>query len=190
MAMERAQERPPDAARAAERLDRRHARMRLAAKRGLDLALALAMLLALVPLVVLAALLLLLDDEGWMERRDRLGRDGRALGLWRFRPLPGRLGRSLERLGVRELPLLFSVVAGRLSFVGPRALPPDIGAGSDPTRPRRLMAPGLIGPAQRWATDADSASELDDAYVQQWSLRGDLRLLACVRCRPPVAARR
>jgi lipopolysaccharide/colanic/teichoic acid biosynthesis glycosyltransferase len=187
MAMERAQKRPPDVARAAERLHRPHARLRLAAKRCLDLALALAMLLALVPLVVLAALLLLLDREGWVERRDRLGRDGLPLGLWRFRPLPGRLGRSLERLGVRELPLLFSVVVGRLSFVGPRALPPET---ADHPGPRRLMTPGLIGPAQRWATDPDSASELDDAYVQQWSLRGDLRLLTCVRCRPPVAARR
>jgi lipopolysaccharide/colanic/teichoic acid biosynthesis glycosyltransferase len=39
------------------------------------------------------------------------------------------------------------------------------------------MAPGLIGPAQRWATDADSASRLDDDYVARWSLRADLRLL-------------
>ena len=52
------------------------------------------------------------------------------------------------------------------------------------------MAPGLIGPAQRWATDAETASELDDAYVEGWSLLGDLRLLTCIRCRPPMAARR
>jgi lipopolysaccharide/colanic/teichoic acid biosynthesis glycosyltransferase len=188
IAMERAQERPPDVGTAAQRLDRPRARVRLASKRGFDLALALAMIVALLPMIALAGLLLLCADGGWVERRVRLGRDERPLRLWRFRPLPGPLGRALERIGVCELPLLFFVVAGRLSFVGPRALPPDTGAGY--TGPRRLMAPGLIGPAQRWATDADSASELDDAYVEEWSLRGDLRLLTCVRYRPPVAVRR
>jgi lipopolysaccharide/colanic/teichoic acid biosynthesis glycosyltransferase len=92
----------------------------------------------------------------------------------------------LERIGVREVPLLLSVLAGRLSFVGPRALPPGTGYGG----PRRLMTPGLVGPAQRWATDPDSASELDDEYVEAWSLLGDLRLLTSGRRRRPVAVRR
>jgi lipopolysaccharide/colanic/teichoic acid biosynthesis glycosyltransferase len=188
MAMERAQERPPDVVGAAERLQASHARARLAAKRVLDLVLALAMLAALLPLTLVAALLLLTEDDGWLERRERLGRAGRPLRLWRFRPLPGSFGRALERVGVREVPMLVAVVAGRLSFVGPRALPP--GADASHGSPRRLMAPGLIGPAQRWAKDADTASELDDAYVREWSLLGDLRILTCVRCRPPVAVRR
>jgi lipopolysaccharide/colanic/teichoic acid biosynthesis glycosyltransferase len=183
--MERAQERPPDVIGAAERLLRPRARARLVAKRAFDVALALVLLVALLPLIVLAAVLLV-GSEGWLERRDRLGRDGRVLRLWRFRPLPGRVGRALERAGVRELPLLLSVMGGGLSFVGPRALPPeerDFG-------PRRLMTPGLIGPAQRWATDPATAAELDDAYVEEWSLRGDLRLLTSSRRRPPVAVRR
>ena len=67
--------------------------------------------------------------------------------LSRFRELPGAFGRLLARIGARELPLLFAVLRGRLSFVGPRALPPGTGHGH--TGPRRLMAPGLTGPAQR-----------------------------------------
>jgi lipopolysaccharide/colanic/teichoic acid biosynthesis glycosyltransferase len=184
--MERAQIRPPDAGSAARRLHGPHARVRLGAKRALDVVLALAMLAALLPLLVLAWLLLLPSGEGWIERRVRLGRDGRELRLRRFRPLPGRLGRALERIGVRDVPLLAAVLAGRLSFVGPRALPPGTGYGGA----RRLMAPGLVGPAQRWATDPDLASELDDAYVEAWSLLGDLRLLTSVRRRPSIAARR
>jgi lipopolysaccharide/colanic/teichoic acid biosynthesis glycosyltransferase len=183
--MERAQERPPDVIGAAERLLRRRARFRLAAKRAFDVALALAMLVALLPLFMLATALLA-GRGGWLERRVRLGRDGRSLRLWRFRPLPGRFGRVLERAGVRELPLLLSVIGGGLSFVGPRALLPDErGFG-----PRRLMTPGLVGPAQRWATDAATAASLDDAYVEEWSLRGDLRLLTSFRRRPPLAVRR
>jgi lipopolysaccharide/colanic/teichoic acid biosynthesis glycosyltransferase len=182
--MERAQERPADVIGAAERLLQPRARLRLAAKRTFDLALALVLLGALLPLILLAAVLLL-GRGGWLERRARAGRDGRVLRLWRFRPLPGAVGRTLERAGVRELPLLVSVIGGGLSFVGPRALPPDERAYG----PRRLMAPGLIGPAQRWATDAATAAQLDDAYVEEWSLRGDLRLLTSLR-RRPVPVRR
>ena len=183
--MERAQERPPDVIGAAERLLRPRARVRLGAKRAFDLALALVLLLALLPLILLVAVLLA-GSDGWLERRDRLGRDGRPLRLWRFQPLPSGVGRALERAGVRELPLLLSVIGGGLSFVGPRALSLD----ERDFGPRRLMAPGLIGPAQRWATDPVTAVELDDGYVQEWSLRGDLRLLTSSRRRPPVAVRR
>jgi lipopolysaccharide/colanic/teichoic acid biosynthesis glycosyltransferase len=76
---------------------------------------------------------------------------------------------------VRELPLLIAVLRGRLSFVGPRALPPGTGAGH--TGPRRLMAPGLMGPAQRACGASDDADALDDAYVEHWTLRGDARML-------------
>ena len=183
--MERAQERPPDVIGAAERLLRQRARFRLGAKRAFDFALALVLLVALLPLILLVAVLLV-GRAGWLERRERLGRDGRPLHLWRFRPLPGGVGRVLERAGVRELPLLLSVIGGGLSFVGPRALALD----ERDFGPRRLMAPGLIGPAQRWATDPATAAELDDTYVQEWSLRGDLRLLTSSSRRPPVAVRR
>jgi lipopolysaccharide/colanic/teichoic acid biosynthesis glycosyltransferase len=186
--MERAQERPADVARAAQRLTGPRARVSLGAKRAIDVALALAMLCSLLPVLVLVVVLLLVDGGGWLERRVRIGRDDRLLRLARFRPLPGRLGRALERIGACELPLLMAVVAGRLSFVGPRAIAPESGAGA--RGPRRLMAPGLTGPAQRWATDAQTAAALDDTYVEEWSLLGDLRLMAGVRCRRPMPVQR
>ena len=90
-----------------------------------------------------------------IERRVRLGRTAARSSSSRFRELPGgAFGRALERVGARELPLLLAVLRGRLSFVGPRALPPGTDAGH--TGPRRLMAPGLIGPAQRVCADAAS----------------------------------
>jgi len=150
---------------AATRLARPHARVGLAVKRLADVVLALAMLVALIPLFVAVLLLLGFAGEGVIERRTRLGRDGRRLTLIRFRTLPGgSVGRWLERAGARELPLLLTVLRGRMSFVGPRPVAP----GSAYTGPRRLLAPGLIGP--------DPASA--DAYVEQWTLWNDARLLA------------
>jgi lipopolysaccharide/colanic/teichoic acid biosynthesis glycosyltransferase len=176
------QDRSPDVQRAAQRLGLRRARAGLAVKRGLDVLLSLLMLVVLAPVTLLVCVLLAGAGGGWLEHRVRLGRDGRPVRLARFRELPGGFGRALERVGARDVPLLTEVLAGRLSFVGPRPLAPGTAAGF--TGPRRLMAPGLTGPAQRWATDDQSASELDDAYVVRWTLLQDLRLLLCLRCSP------
>jgi lipopolysaccharide/colanic/teichoic acid biosynthesis glycosyltransferase len=174
-AIDRRRDRSPDVERAAQRLARPRARVALVLKRLVDVVLALTMLVALLPVLIAVVLLLAFAGEGWTERRLRLGRNGRSVVLTRFRELPGgALGRALERIGARELPLLLAVLRGRLSFVGPRALPPGPGH----TGPRRLMAPGLTGPAQRRCGDADEANELDDAYVAHWSLWVDARLLA------------
>jgi lipopolysaccharide/colanic/teichoic acid biosynthesis glycosyltransferase len=180
-AMERRLDRSPDVERAAARLGRPPARAALVVKRLLDIVLAAVMLLALLPLFAVVVALLLLAGEGWIEQRVRLGRDGRPIVLTRFCELPGgAFGRALERIGARELPLLFAVLRGRLSFVGPRVLPP--GTGSGHTGPRRLVAPGLTGPAQLGYPGA--GDELDDAYVERWTLWHDALMLAG-RCPKP-----
>jgi lipopolysaccharide/colanic/teichoic acid biosynthesis glycosyltransferase len=177
--------RTPDVAQAAQRLRRPSLRAALVAKRCLDILLAVLALVALLPVILLMVVAHLGDDGGWIERQLRLGRDGRPVALMRFRAIPGGLGDALERLGARDVLLLFAVLRGQLSFVGPRALAPGTEAGH--TGPRRLMAPGLTGPAQRWAADPDSAAQLDDAYVARWSLAGDLRLLSgAARRRTPT----
>jgi lipopolysaccharide/colanic/teichoic acid biosynthesis glycosyltransferase len=174
-AMERQEDRSPDVARAAQRLRRPLARVSLALKRLCDIVLALVMLVALLPLLIVVVLLLAFAGDGWIEKRVRLGRNGRSVVLVRFRELPGGgFGRALERIGARELPLLLAVLRGRVSFVGPRALAPGTGAGY--TGPRRLMAPGLTGPAQRGGDGCDGDS-LDDAYVANWPLWRDAQLL-------------
>lgn len=173
--MEYGLDRSPDVERAAERLARPHARAALATKRGVDVVLATVLLVAVVPLLLIVVVLLAFGGDGLVERRKRLGRHGRAVMLTRFRALPGgAFGRGLERVGARELPLLVSVLRGRLSFVGPRVMEPGTDAGY--VGPRRLMAPGLTGPAQLGCAKA-SAGALDDAYVERWSLWNDLQML-------------
>jgi lipopolysaccharide/colanic/teichoic acid biosynthesis glycosyltransferase len=173
--MERKLDRSPDVERAAERLARPLARVALGCKRALDIALALAMIVAVAPLLLVVLLLLLFDGEAFIEQRVRLGRHGTPVVLSRFPELPGSFGRLLERSGARELPLLFAILRGRISFVGPRVLPPGNGYGR--TGPRRLMAPGLTGPAQLGCQADGSGAELDDAYVESWSLWNDAVML-------------
>jgi len=175
-AMERKEDRSPDVARAAQRLAKPRARVSLALKRLADVLLASLMLVALLPVLIVVLVLLGLAGDGWFEKRERLGRNGHTVVLRRFAELPGgALGRGLERVGARELPLLLTVLRGHLSFVGPRALAPGTGAGY--TGPRRLMAPGLTGPAQRRSGGGAEADGLDDAYVAHWTLWRDAQLL-------------
>ena len=64
-------------------------------KRTVDMLLALVMIVALLPvLIAVVALLLFAGDGGWIEKRQRLGRNGRSVTLTRFRELPGG-GRAL-----------------------------------------------------------------------------------------------
>lgn len=171
-----------DVARAALRLARPRTRLALGLKRLADVLLALLMLVALLPILVAVVALLAFAGDAWTERLPRAGRGGRTFAVTRFAPLPGRVGVALERIGARDLPLLLAVLRGRLSFVGPRALPRPEGIG-----PRQLMAPGLLGPAQCRGAEHAEADALDDAYVAHWSLWTDAKLLAG---RPPRRARR
>ena len=147
-AMEREQDRSPDVERAAQRLARprcpRRARRQAAARRACSRSRCSSRCCRCSLLVVV---LLRVRRRRRLDRAARAARPPRPRRSCssRFRELPGgAFGRALERIGARELPLLFAVLRGRLSFVGPRALPPGTGAGH--TGPRRLMAPGLTGP--------------------------------------------
>lgn len=108
------------------------------AKRLLDLLLALAGLLALWPFMAVAALWVRLDSPGpVLFRQERVGLHGRPFRILKFRtmrdaPLPGRqitVGRDpritrsggwLRAAKLDELPQLFNVLKGEMSFVGPR----------------------------------------------------------------------
>ncbi len=92
------------------------------------------------------------------------------------------LGRRLRRYSLDELPQLWNVVRGDMSLVGPRpALPTEVaGYGIDPRR-RLVVKPGVTG---LWQVSGRSdltwpeSVRLDLRYVDNWSLRLDLKILA------------
>ena len=74
--MERRVDRSPDVERAAARLARPRSRAALLTKRLIDVGLAAAMLVSLLPLFLFVLALLAFAGEGWLESRVRLGRHG------------------------------------------------------------------------------------------------------------------
>ena len=97
-------------------------------------------------------------------------------------PRVTRVGRFLRRSSLDELPQLVNIVLGHMSLVGPRpALPAEVAAYERDARRRLVVKPGLTGLWQvsgRSDLSWDETVRLDQSYVDNWSLRMDLNILA------------
>jgi lipopolysaccharide/colanic/teichoic acid biosynthesis glycosyltransferase len=182
------------------------------AKRWLDLALAGVGLVLSSPLWALLAAAIKLEDGGPVfYSQERAGEGGRAFRVWKFRsmvpdaerhvgalqaaehdPRITRVGRVMRATAMDELPQLWSIFAGDMSFVGPRALRPgEIEALGDGRHEaledvpgyhlRCRVRPGLTGVAQVYAPrDIPRRTKFryDRVYVRRQGLWLDLRLIA------------
>jgi len=134
-----------------------------------------------VPLLLIAALYVKRSGaERVLVRERRIDRDGRSFHLLAFPPLP-----VLRRWSINQLPQLFNILRGKMSFVGPRPERPEFvelfGANLRRHDQPRRVRPGVTGwsQVQGLTGDAPLAERVrwDDWYVENWSLRLDARIL-------------
>lgn len=167
-------------------------------KRGFDLAVAIpAFVLTLPVQAVIAALVARTLGRPVFFRQRRPGLHGEPFELIKFRTMrpvdPSRahnddasrmtpLGSKLRATSLDELPTLLNIIRGDMSLVGPRPLLMQYLGRYDADQARRHeVRPGLTGLAQvsgRNAIEWERKLELDVEYVDQRSLRLDLRILA------------
>jgi exopolysaccharide biosynthesis polyprenyl glycosylphosphotransferase len=97
-------------------------------------------------------------------------------------PRVTRVGRLLRRLSLDELPQLLNVLNGEMSLVGPRPLVLVEDEFVESWARRRLdLRPGITGAWQvlgRTDIPFEEMVKLDYLYVTNWTLAGDLRILA------------
>ncbi|MEP6620179.1 MAG: sugar transferase [bacterium] len=108
-------------------------------------------------------------------------------------PRVTRLGRTIRRWSLDELPQLYNVLVGDMSLVGPRPFFEEDLSTYEPHHFRRLsVKPGLTGlwqvSGRNDILDFEEVVRLDLEYVDQWSLGFDLRILG--RTLPAVLHRR
>jgi lipopolysaccharide/colanic/teichoic acid biosynthesis glycosyltransferase len=150
-------------------------------QRALDISLSLFTILLLSPLLLLIILLLKFTGEGEVfYKQQRVGKGGKVFGVYKFatmvknsskigagfittkndpRVLP--LGRILRKTKINELPQVFNVFLGDMSFVGPRPQVPkhfDIYSEQVKTELKKI-SPGLTGIGSIFFRDEESILE-------------------------------
>ena len=176
-------------------------------KRTIDLALSLLLAITTLPLMLLTALLVLLEDgRPILYRQERVGENGRTFVLSKFRSMRKdaekggrpiwakdgddrvtRVGRFIRKTRLDELPQLWNVVRGDMSFVGPRPERPFFVDQLSQQIPfyqqRHAVKPGLTGWAQvkyRYGSSLEDAMEklrYDLYYIKHLSVFFDLTIV-------------
>lgn len=180
-----------------------HADSQLKVKRFLDIVGAALLLVVLSPLMLLVALLIVADSRGSpIYSQVRTGHHGKEFRLRKFRtmvrdaettgaqwarpddPRVTRVGRLLRVTRIDELPQLWNVLVGEMSFVGPRPERPYFNELLEKDIPyyylRHLVKPGITGWAQVMypygasVDDARKKLQFDLFYIKNYSLILDL----------------
>ncbi|MET0449838.1 MAG: exopolysaccharide biosynthesis polyprenyl glycosylphosphotransferase [Aeromicrobium sp.] len=168
------------------------------------------LLVVLSPLLLLAAIVIRLDSPGpAVFRQTRVGLDGRPFTIFKLRtmlvdaearlseltavdegagplfkmaldPRTTRVGRTLRRTSIDEVPQLLNVLRGEMSLIGPRpGLPVETMTYDEWVHRRLRVKPGMTGAWQvggRSNLSWTDSVRLDIDYVDNARLRDDLRI--------------
>lgn len=166
----------------------------------LDRVTAAILIVILLPAFILVALGVKLEDRGPIFfSQDRLGLNGKVFRIHKFRTMipdadrllaPDgrpkgqritRMGRALRLCSLDELPQLYNILLGQMSFVGPRpALVSHLELYSEQQKGRFRMKPGVTGLAQVNGRNTLKWSErinYDLYYIDNYSMFLDLRII-------------
>lgn len=170
-------------------------------KRIFDFTVSLLLIIALFPVFLVIALVVLIDS-GYpvIFKQYRVGKDNKLFYIYKFRTMKvntrntatedlkeansviTKSGRILRKTSLDEMPQLFNVLSGKMSFVGPRPLIPEE---KEIRQIRKELGvysvrPGITGLAQVNGRDMLSAKEkalFDKEYVEKQSLLFDIKIM-------------
>ena len=167
-------------------------------KRLCDVLAALVGLIVLVPLLIAIAIAIYISmGRPILFTQPRPGKNGRLFTFYKFRTMGPAydangefipddqrltpLGRFLRKTSLDELPQLWNILTGDMSFVGPRPLLAEYLDYYTPEQARRhQVKPGITGWAQvngRQNIPFSRRLQLDVYYVEHWSLYFDFKIL-------------
>jgi len=181
----------------------------MALKRGLDIVISLLFLPIFLPVMLVIVIAILLESRGRgpvIYRQTRVGNNGKEFQIYKFRSMSvnaeqdgvarwaqkhdsrvTRVGAVIRKIRLDELPQLFNVIKGDMSFVGPRPERPEfvkeLEAKYPYYRERHRLRPGLTGWAQiRYEygskpEDAFEKLQYDLYYTKNFSIFLDLLII-------------
>lgn len=167
-------------------------------KRSLDLITALFLVIILSPIMLVAAILIAVNRDGpILFKQERPGKDGKIFTVNKFRTMSTKLrdkngnelsdfermtkiGNILRKTSVDELPQLFNIIKGEMSFIGPRPLLKEYLELYSPEQMRRHeVLPGISGWAQvngRNTLTWEEKFAYDVYYVDHYSFKMDMKI--------------
>jgi lipopolysaccharide/colanic/teichoic acid biosynthesis glycosyltransferase len=164
-------------------------------KPSLDRILAVILMVVFAPFLVLLVLIIFsIDGPPVFFIQYRSGISMKGFRMYKFRtlvPLENsdlsmknrhytRTGRMLRVIGVDELPQLWNIIKGEMSFIGPRPMPIEYNQKySDEQRKRFQVMPGITGWAQvvgRNHITWDERFKLDAWYIEHQSFLLDVKI--------------
>lgn len=158
---------------------------------------ALTLLILLSPILLVVSVLLMIQNRGTpFFLHERNGKDEQVFRVIKFKTMTdetdedGRLlpnserltplGRIMRKTSIDELPQLFNILKGDMSFIGPRPLPVRyLPYFTEEERRRFRIKPGISGLAQvsgRNLVHWDRRLGLDVEYVENVSFKTDLKI--------------
>lgn len=183
-------------------------------KRTFDIVFSLLGVVLALPLFLIISILILIDSPGRiLFRQRRVGQDGKLFNILKFRTMSHsdkgslltlaeddrvtKVGRFLRKTKLDELPQLFNVLKGDMSFVGPRPeVPYFVAKYTDSQREILKAKPGITDLAsiefrdesELFSEDVDAESfyvehimpkkiELNKEYLNKMSLKTDVGII-------------
>ncbi len=170
-------------------------------KRIFDFTVSLVLIIALLPVFAVLSLIVLIDSgHPVIFKQYRVGKDNKLFYVYKFRTMKvdtrntstedlkeadeciTKSGRILRKTSLDELPQLFNVLTGKMSFVGPRPLIPEEKEIRNLRKEYGVYSvrPGITGWAQVNGRDMLSVKEkalFDKEYVEKQSFMFDIKIL-------------
>lgn len=173
-------------------------------KRLLDIILALiAMPFVLLIIIIFGPVIHFTDNGPIFYNANRVGKEGKAFKMYKLRsmyvnapdvrladgstyngeddPRVTKIGKFIRETSIDELPQIFNVLRGDMSFIGPRPDPLDwLERYPEEYRGFLAVKPGITGYSQAYfrnSADGLQKMQMDLYYAEQLSLRMDLKIL-------------
>ena len=173
-------------------------------KHFFDFIISLFLIILISPIIIIFSIMIKIEDGGKVFfKQERVGKNTKVFKIIKFRsmvenatkmkgghsiyendPRITKIGKFLRKTSLDELPQLFNIIKGDMSFIGPRPpltfYPKDYHEYEDWVKVRFQMRPGMTGLAQvngRNDIDWYERFKYDVEYVKKWSLLFDLKII-------------